>query len=148
MNPFLLPPTERLRHWKDFRRELADQPTSAQIAAVAAYWSNTPIGALAYNPDDETGWLSPWERIYNNQWCRSSVAIGMENTLRLAGIEADRLRLQLLADDICDLLLVLIVDDAFVLNYDWGSVRSLPLPESAVIREWRFAGHGYLQLNN
>jgi hypothetical protein len=147
MNPFLLAPTERLRHWKDFRRGLMDQDTSNQIAAVAEYWSKTPLGRLAYDPVDETRWLSPWELIYNNQWCRSSVAIGMESTLRLAGITPERLRLQLFTDTIYDVLLVLIVDDTFVLNYDWGSVCSLPLPEHEVIREWRFIGRGYFQSN-
>ena len=144
MNPFLLAPTERLRHWKDFRRGLTDQNLLNQIASVAEYWSQTPIGPLAYDPDDQTHWLTPWERIYNNQWCRSSVAIGMENTLRLAGINPDRLRLQLCLDEICDLLLVLVVDDTYVLNYDWGSVHSAPL-DTTVIREWKYNGRGYCQ---
>lgn len=114
-----------------------------QLEAIAQYWAKAPIGAPAYDPDDAERWLSPWELVYKNQWCRSSVAIGMDNTLRLVGIGTDRLRLTLITDDVHDALLVLIIDDTYVLNYAWGFVSKLPLQRHRVIRQWRFAERGY-----
>jgi hypothetical protein len=144
MNPFLLAPSQRLAHWKDFRRGLVSLDLTQQLNAIAEYWSHAPIGRLAFNPDDATTWdHNPWEQIYRNDWCRSSVALGMENTLRLIGVAADRLELQLISDEIHDALLVVIIDDTYVLNYSWGSVHFIPIHHHKVIRKWRFAERGY-----
>ena len=145
-NPFLLSPGDRLFHWREFRKSLTGLPLVQQITHIATYWGHTPIGPIAYDPDNAEGWLTPWELIYNNQWCRSSVAIGIDATLRLAGVDPDRLRLHLITDKIHGSLLVLIVDDQFVLNYDWGSVQTIPLPDHKIMRRWRFAERGYIQI--
>ena len=145
-NPFLQAPSERLAQWKTFRRNLQKIDLDTQINEVAAFWSLPPIGPRAYDPADCASWLTPWEMIHNNQWCRSSVAIAMEHTLRLSGLAADRLRLRLISDPIHDALLVLVVDDDLVLNYDWGSVRRLPLNGHDVISEWQFTDRNYIQL--
>jgi hypothetical protein len=147
VNPFLTAPEERLSRWKVFRRSLHGLETTEQLAQVAEFWSKAPLGPRAYDPYDASCWLTPWEMIHHNQWCRSSVAIGMENTLRLSGIDSNRLCLRLITDAIYDALLVLIVDDSFVLNYDWGSVHPLPLSGHEVIREWRFVNRDYFQMN-
>jgi hypothetical protein len=144
-NPFLSPPAERLADWKVFRRRIADSDLTTKLDAVARYWSHAPIGAVAYDPDDASHWLTPWEQLHHNQWCRSSVAIGMESTLRLAGVAPERLALRLISDETSGYLLVLMVDDTYALNYDWGSVRSAPLRGHTVIREWQFAERGYCQ---
>lgn len=147
MNPFLLDSGSRLAHWKTFRKDLVNQTLPAQISAVAEYWSKAPLGVCAYDMDTAEDWPNPWELIHNNQWCRSSIAIGMENTLRLAGIANERLTLQLITDDLYQALLVLIIDDTYVLNYAWGSVHVVPFSEHQVIRQWRFADRGYFQLD-
>lgn len=145
-NPFLMSPDDRMTHWKTFRRSLTDLETSKQLELVAQYWSKAPIGPLAYNPENAKQWLTPWEMIHHNQWCRSSVALGMEQTLRLAGMDKDRLTLRLVSDKTNGALLLLIVDGLYVLNYDWGSVFSLPLTGHRVMREWRFAEREYLEI--
>lgn len=147
MNPFLLDSGDRLAHWKTFRKALCDQPIAAQAAAVALYWGKAPIGVCACDLDSAAAWSNPWQLLHDNQWCRSSVAIGMENTLRLAGVANDRLTLRLITDDLYDALLVLIIDDTYVLNYAWGSVYFSPLADHQIIRQWRYADRGYFQLD-
>ena len=147
MNPFLLDSVARLAHWKTFRKALTDLPVAAQADAVAVYWSQAPLGVCACDVDSAALWPNPWELMHHNHWCRSSVAIGMENTLRLAGMASDRLTLQLITDDLYQALLVLIIDDTYVLNYAWGSVHFIPLANHQVIRQWRYADRGFILLD-
>lgn len=144
MNPFLLPADERMADWRGFRATLAEKEEADQFAAVAAYWSRAPLLTIAYDVEAATTWPTPWEMMNANEWCRKSVAIGMEATLRLAGIAAERLALELMLDrTIQDLLFILKIDDQWALNYDWGSVTLYPKTEHAVIRRIRFSGRGY-----
>ena len=146
MNPFLLDSMTRLAHWKTFRKALIDKTVTDQIDAVALYFSKAPIGVCACDLDNAAQWPNPWELVHNNQWCRSSVAIGMENTLRLAGVASDRLTLRLISDDLYQALLILIIDDYYVLNYAWGSVHFIPLPNHHVIHQWHYVDRSYSQL--
>jgi len=145
-NPFLLDSESRLAHWKHFRKSLVGKDAIEQVDAVAKYWSLAPLGICAYDMDFPVTWSNPWDMLYHNQWCRSAVAIGMDHTLRLIGIEAERMKLQLITDDLYHDLLVLHVDNTYVLNYAWGLVHSLPLINHEVIREWQFSDRGYFQL--
>lgn len=149
MNPFLLPPDERMAHWKDFRKSLMiNTDVTGALKAVAEYWAKAPLVLIAYDTNDALNWPSPWEMIQANEWCRSSVAIGMESTLRLAGLPADRMKLKLILDrDIQELLLVLIVDEAWVLNYDWGFVQPCPTTDHRILKEWQYVGRSYSLLD-
>jgi hypothetical protein len=147
MNPFLMLPDERLTNWKELRKSLASMDDMAKLKAVALYWSKAPLKTIAYDPADATNWPTPWEMMFNNEWCRSSVAIGMESTLRLSGFPAERMTLKHIIDrDIQAVLLVLVIDDTWVLNYDWGSVLPYPKTDHSVIKAWRFVGRAYLPL--
>lgn len=145
MNPFVLSFEERLKAWKDLRKSLPDMADDKKLEVVAQFWSNAPIVSTSmYDLEDCDTWVTPWEFIKNNQWCRSSVAISMENTLRLSGFDSERLRLKLILDrDISEILMFLIVDDKFVLNYDWGRVRDYPKTNHYVIKKWKFVGKSY-----
>ena len=144
MNPFLLRPAERLADWKQFRNSLPSLSEEQCFAAVAAYWANAPLLSIAYDLESCGNWPTIWEMIYANEWDRNTVAIGMEATLRLAGVAADRMTLRLIHDrTIQDILLVLSIDDRWLLNYDWGSFRCYPETDHYIISEWRFTGRGY-----
>jgi hypothetical protein len=148
MNPFLLPSPERLAHWKEFRRSLMPMPDDQKLREVAAYWAQAPLMTIAYDLDKPEKWPTPWHMIHYNEWCRSSVAIGMEATLRLAGITTDRLLLRHIMDrDIQAILMVLVVDSTACLNYDWGSVVPYPKTRQQVLREIRYGNKAYYSLD-
>lgn len=145
MNPFLLPPDARLAHWKEFRKSLAELDEQAQLEAVAQYWSKTPLLTIAYNPDDATTWDSAWEMIHDGNWCRSSIAIGMEATLRLAGWAPERLLLRHIIDrDISEQIMILRIDAQWALNYDWGHLVPYPQTTQQILRQFRFNGRCYM----
>lgn len=145
MNPFLLRTEDRLSHWKEFRKSLPSMNEIQQLTAVAEYWSKAPLVSIAYDISNALSWTTPWEMISINRWCRNSIAIGMENTLRLSGFSADRMSLRLIIDrDIQDVLLILVIDETWVLNYDWGRVIPYPKTNHAVMKSWNFKDKTYI----
>ncbi len=147
MNPFLLSPQERLAHWKEFRKSLTQMSETSQLQSVAEYWTHAPIKTIAYDPNNAASWLTPWEMMHANEWCRSSLAIGMESTLRLSGFSSERLKLKLILDrDVQEMLLILTVDLQWVLNYSWGNVVPYPKTNHSVLKEWHFVGKNYISL--
>lgn len=121
----------------------------AKLTAIAEYWAKSPLMSIAYDPSDATNWPTPWEMIYANEWCRSSVAIGMESTLRLAGFPPGRMKLKHIIDrDIQEMLLVLAIDGQWILNYDWGFVQPYPKTNHSTIKSWQFVGKAYSILDD
>lgn len=148
MNPFLLPPQERLADWKLFRESLKSLPEENQLTAVALYWGQAPLMKLAYDIERAETLPSPWEMINEGSWCRNSVAVGMEFTLRLAGWDPRRLELRLIRDwDISEVILLLIIDGKEVLNYTYSTVTEYPKSRHDVTGSWSFSGKFYTRID-
>lgn len=144
MNPFVLSANDRLEHWKSFRNEIANIPEDEQLAQVAHYWSKAPLSKIAYDIEQPDTWPTPWEMVMAGDWCRNSVAIGMEFTLRLAGFNYSRMELTLIRDwDISEMILVLNIDQKTVLNYTYDSVAPYPQTRHDVISRLKFCGKFY-----
>lgn len=141
MNPFSLAPQARLTEWRAFRHAIMayDEPT--QLQAVADFWAQAPLNPAAFVIDDP--WPTTWELLMTNNFCRQSLAIGMESTLRLLGWPTDRLILKMINDSAASLL-VLVIDERLMLNYAWGKV--VPVVAHPILRQWRFAARDYLAL--
>lgn len=148
MNPFILPAQDRLEDWKAFRKSLVGLPEEEQFDKVAKYWSLAPLSKIAYDVEAPETWLTPWEMVSAGDWCRNSVAIGMEFTLRLAGVARERLRLEMFRDyDISEAVLVLIIDERRVLNYTYAEVVDYPNTRHDVVGRWQFSGKFYATLD-
>lgn len=143
MNPFLLPPKQRLAHWTAFRRGLANLPDAERLGRVATYFTQAPLMTIAYDPERPETWPSPWEMISKGDWCRSSIAIGMEMTLRVGGMDPERTELRMvIAPEIEAQRLLLLVDRCWTLNYLWGYVTD-DLGPHRVLGRWRHRGRAY-----
>jgi hypothetical protein len=144
MNPFLLNPRERLKNWKDLRQALPLLPEDEQLRQVAKHWSQAPLSRFAYDAENAESWPTIWEMIGENDWCRNSVAIGMEQTLRLSGWTPERLKLALVKDhDLSDMMLVVQVDNLFWLNYEYDSVVTIPNTKREILVCWQYKGRSY-----
>ena len=143
MNPFLLSSKDRLNIWKEMRKSLIDMPENEQLLKVVQFWSQSPLKTIAYNVDEPNTWPTPWEMITANDWCRNTVAIGMDFTLRLSGWNAERLRLSLIIDRETSVMgMIVIVDEAFMLNYDWCVV--LPKKNFLSLKNYKWNGKKYV----
>lgn len=145
MNPFILAPQERLQDWKAFRKNILPLSEEEQLDAVAKYFARAPLARIAYDAEQPSSWPSAWEMISDGEWCKNSVAIGMEFTLRLAGWAPDRLELAMLKDwDISDMSLVVIIDGTKVLNYTYASVSPYPETRHDILSRIRFIDKHYV----
>ena len=140
MNPFLLSSSERLAHWRQFRASLVGLLEIDRLAAVTAFWANAPLSVVDVRP--RPPWPTIWQMLHANIWTRDSVAVGMEATLRLIGVAADRMTLRCISL-VPDELLVLVIDETWLLNYDWGSFRLYTTVDHSILGQWRFIGKDY-----
>lgn len=144
MNPFLMPPQQLMAQWKALRANLQGKPDLEQLQDVVDYWSKAPLATMAYDPEALDTYETPWEMMNNNDWCRNSVAVGMEFTLRLAGWAADRMTIKMLRDyDISDQKLVVEIDGKYLLNYEYGAVSEIPSTNHDVLTTWQHSGKRY-----
>lgn len=126
-NPFLFGSDNLIKHWRSIRSQLTlDKTDLQQLEIVVEFWSKTPLSSPFLNWDSTESWVGPWEFMSEMNFDESSIAIGMEYTLLLGNDSrwtSDRLELQLiLSADKSKQLLVLIVDNTYVLNFNYGNV--------------------------
>lgn len=147
MNPFVLPISSLMQHWKDLRNNLKNLDEQAQLKAVVEFWSFAPLKSYAHDPEALDTYGSPWEMMHENDWCQNSIAVGMEFTLRLGGWEPERLKIAYVRDhDVSIMQLVVIVDDTYWLNYDYREVSLQPNTKYDILDTWQYIGKGYKRI--
>ena len=140
MQPYLLPPEGRLRHWKEFRLSLVEEMTDEeQLLNTMKYWNQYPLVNRYIDPYEPETWPTPWEFVYENDFCRSSLAYLMEHTL-LLGADGrwtkNRLQLKYIDDSEMGMeFIILVVDNKYVINYDQDQIINLDsVLKSCIIR--------------
>jgi hypothetical protein len=147
MNPFLLSPRERLSDWKQLRTSLPDLAEEHQLRRVVHYWSQAPLVKFSHDPEDASSWPTMWEMITENLWCQNSLAIAMEQTLRLSGWDPSRLKLVLVKDrTLSDIMFVVQIDDRYWLNYEFDTLRDIPDTDHQILRGWQFVRRAYKEM--
>lgn len=147
MNPFLLPLSTLLQHWKDLRNDLKTFDEMKQLEKIAEFWGNAPLSTYAYDPEALDTYDTAWEMMHSNDWCANSVAVGMEFTLRLGGWHPDQLTILYVKDtDESIQRLVLEIEGKYWLNYDHGVVSLIPKTNFVIIDRWKFVGKNYKRI--
>jgi hypothetical protein len=126
-NPFLCGSDYLNKHWRILRAQLtSDKLDLEHLEIVVKFWSKAPISAPYLDWDRPDNWADPWEFVTEMNFDESGIAIGMEYSLLLAEDHrwaSDRLHLSLIASsDGSKQLLVLVVDNTYVLNYSYGVI--------------------------
>lgn len=131
MNPFNLPPQNRLTIWRQFRCAIQNNPEDEQINKVAEFWGQCPFIGWTIEPTDPASWCSVWEMLFDGRYCLNSTAVAIESTLRFLGFDANRLELSMIrkVDAFRSEYFIVKIDGNQVLNYHDGvsvPVDSLP----------------------
>lgn len=129
-NPFIIYSNrEMMKYWHQFRDSLShESEIDITLTKVCQFWAKAPISTRKIDYFTPEMWPTPWELIHSGEYCRSSIALGMESTLMLfkgSPFTADRVELALIDDDHVDMYLIVIVDGHKVLNYSIGEVVTL-----------------------
>lgn len=123
MNPFLLPPSERLAEWRDFRASLADTGDMEQLAAVAKWVAQVPTSTYVLDYDDTTSWPGPWDLLHQGDFDDVAKAYLMEQTLVMLGWAPERMRLIMVRNQEASFqTMILLIDNKWALNYRHAEV--------------------------
>lgn len=77
-------PSERLRSWHDFRKEINDLDLTSAIEKTNHLWCYAPFVNHYLTTDQIADWPDPWELLYENYYCDLAKALGMLYTLYLS----------------------------------------------------------------
>jgi hypothetical protein len=123
MNMFFLPSTQRILEWRKFRQTLGDLSESEQLTEICKFWANAPLTTYALDWDAPESWPTAWQLISEGNFDSIVIAYLMEQTLILAGWDPSRMKLAYLHNNsIADQMMVVLVDDKWLLNYSIGEV--------------------------
>jgi hypothetical protein len=73
----------RLESWTALRRQTQDQDLETALAAINAWWFNTPWQAYYLDWDNQLTWPDPWQLLSDNVYCDVAKALGILYTITL-----------------------------------------------------------------
>jgi len=115
-NVFQLNYDARLRSWYDLRQTLQNADTKTKCLEIDNWWQSAPIVNHYLHPHEIDTWPTPWELLYDNEYCHIARGLGMIYTLMLTGIKD--VDFSLGKDDNSEEVALVMVDRAkYVLNY-------------------------------
>jgi len=124
-NPFLASKSARLKEWRFVKKQLNPGMSDMDhLQMIVNWWSPCPISPRVIDPYDAELWPTGWELVFRGEFCQSSIALGMEQTLLLreGRWTNERIKLLLINDNNEDIYLIVLVDDKWILNYSYGEI--------------------------
>jgi len=76
-----LNPSEKLRFWFSFRKNLDNLDFDTALKETIHLWSYAPYVQHYLSVDSTENWPDPWQLVYENQYCDVAKALGMLYTL-------------------------------------------------------------------
>lgn len=132
-NPCLLSPAERLKDWKKFRTSIFNSTNPER--QVIDWWSLLPFINISIDIYNSKNWPNPWELVYYGEYCKSSISLGIAYTLILINKSwRNRIKI-LLIDDSLEIFLVVLIDDKYLLNYNYREIVNIKTLDSIKILE-------------
>jgi hypothetical protein len=134
MNIFQLNYETRLKNWYKLREDLVNKDTKTKCIEIDNWWQKAPLINHHLHPHDIDNWPDPWELLSENTYCEVARALGMCYTLLLLGITD--IKMVLAKNEIGDDVVLVLVDNAkYVLNYWPNMVISISLKDFKVVQE-------------
>lgn len=126
INVFQLNYDSRLRSWYELRQTLQNSDIQTKCLEIDKWWQHAPIVNHYLHPHEIDTWPTPWELLYDNEYCHVARGLGMIYTLMLTGIK--EVDFSLGKDDNNEDVALVIVDHAkYVLNYWPNTVVNINL---------------------
>lgn len=133
MNIFQLNYEARLRSWYDLREELEGTLIQNMCVEVDNWWQKAPLVTHHLHILDTAEWPDPWQLLVENTYDEVARALGICYTLLLLG-END-IEIAEATDRMGDDVIIVLVSDAkYILNYHPNTVLSNNLSDFKVKR--------------
>ena len=107
---------------------------ATQCVAIDDFWQKSPIQHHYLHTDFMKDWPSPWQLLSDNTYCNYARALGMVYTLLLLGNKSIEL-VDAVDDNNNEVVLVLVDDAKYVLNYWPGTVLNNHITDFVIIRK-------------
>ena len=127
MNVFQLNYDSRLRSWYDLRTRVETADTQTKCVDIDEWWQQAPLVNHYLHQHDIKNWPGPWDLLVDNTYCTLARGLGMYYTLLLTGVQ--KVDFALGKDDNEDVVLVMVEDAKYILNYYPRTVLSNTLAE-------------------
>jgi hypothetical protein len=116
---------DRLKEWKEFRNYIGCLPFSDAVTVTAKYWGTAPFVSHYLDLKEPIDWPTPWELLSAGVYDDMARALGMTFTLFLTSHGLDhKFNIARARIGLENYNLVLIDDEKYILNYDFGEVIS------------------------
>ncbi len=119
-------PSTRLSQWRVFRKGLDTDNTYEVCDVVVNWWKMAPISSMTIDPVDSNTWPTPWEMLHSGNFCENSIALGMSYTIYYANEGIPNELLFITDTDNSIQQLCTLIDNKYLLNYQYGSISTLP----------------------
>jgi hypothetical protein len=133
MNVFQLNYDARLRSWYELRSQIEDTLIQNKCVEIDEYWQRAPLVNHHLHILDVSSWPGPWDLLVENTYCTVARALGMCYTLLLTGVNDIEL-VEATDNNGEDVVLVLVDNAKYILNYHPGTVLSNTLSEFIIKR--------------
>jgi len=110
---------ERLTAWAQLRTQAAVLPPAQALAAINAWWFQTPWRPYHLHWDDQESWPDPWQLLDDNVYCGLARGLGIMYTITM--LDRSELQDAVMFESGCDNL-VLVDKSKYILNWDSATV--------------------------
>jgi hypothetical protein len=132
-NIFLSDYHSRLQSWVNLRQKLESTDSKTISIEVDNFWQQAPTVNHYLHPDFINDWPDPWQLLNDNTYCYYARALGMIYTLLLLNTKNIEL-VEAIDDNNNDVVLVLVDDAKYVLNYWPGTVLNNQLKHFVITK--------------
>jgi len=133
MNIFQLEYETRLQSWHDLKENYKNSDLKSKYIEIDRWWRNAPTVTHYLHIKDTQNWPDPWELLVENLYCNVAKALGMCYTLYMTGEE--NFRMVTASDKMGNDVVLILVDNQFVLNYWPNTVESNTLDDFSIKSE-------------
>ena len=125
---------KRLKIWLEFRDKINSLPLDLALKETAHLWSYAPFVNYHLDSDDISQWPDPWQLLHENEYCNLSIALGMFYTVCLSNHQIDSCKLQVISDSKGDYFNIVVVNNQYVLNYNFDEIVNISAIANSKIR--------------
>jgi hypothetical protein len=122
----------RLKFWVELRESLANKQDLDRHVAIDKFWQKVPIQQNYLHTDFIKDWPDPWQLLSDNTYCYYARALGMIYTLLL--LDTKNIELVEAVDDNSNEVVLVLVENKYVLNYWPNSVLSNKISDFTITR--------------
>ena len=115
---------ERLESWAQLRQQAATADVETALAAINAWWFQTPWRAYHLHWDDRTAWPDPWQLLSDDLYCPLARGLGILYTITM--LDRPDLQDAVLVEVDSDNL-VLVGKKKYILNWDPEQMLNITL---------------------